>query len=211
MSNKTYEEMFTDFLKFRQSQNIAELTEEFKKIFYGKNDFNTMSDEIGDFYDYYLEEPTRWQSFCAYIEREYPSKDGKKVLDVGCGPLADLSLELKKIGYDVTSIDPRVQEIKELKIIKELFNYQTTEVANYDLIVGLEPCDATEHIIRSAISNNKNFAVSLCAAAHQGIDGQTFDSYKEWYDYLLSLTDNKALFEETTILGKKHMVIRSKK
>jgi len=43
---------------------------------------------------------------------------------------------------------------------------------------------ATEHIIRQALKYNKAFDVLLCAAAHDGLGGEKFESPEAWYKHL---------------------------
>ena len=89
-----------------------------------------------------------------------------------------------------------------------MFDYKKTSILDFDLIVGLEPCDATEHIIRSSMEHSISFAISLCAVEHDGIDGHKFANKEEWYKYLLSLTDEKGIYEEKRILNKSHQIIK---
>lgn len=103
-----------------------------------------------------------------------------------------------------TNIRISNQHLKKAKIttIKKLFccdefskNGVGTDIAKFNIIVGLEPCDATEHIIRQSLKYNKPFEINLCAAPHKGLNGETFRTYKQWYDYLLKISKEILIIE----------------
>lgn len=111
--------------------------------------------------------------------------------------MCHLSHELSSHGYHVTAMDPNIRlSDKEIKAsgfnaVKEKFvcDYIAgqecgTDISQYDLIVGLEPCDATEHIIRQCVEYNKPCMIALCAAAHDGLDGTKFSTPHRWYRHL---------------------------
>lgn len=204
----TLVEKYKNYLQERQSENISEKINEFITFSKGIK-LEKVCDEFIDFYDMLLKKPTRWQAFRRYIETRFPKKQYPSILDVGCGIFAELSLDLVSKGYTVSSIDPKVTEKENLKTIKGLFDFKTTDVSSYNLIVGLEPCDATEHIIRSAILNNKSFCICLCGVPHKNIiTGKIFENRDEWIEYLLKI-DPSIIFEKKTILEKSMSIIRS--
>lgn len=199
---------YRKYLQERKSENISEKINEFINFSKGVK-LTTVHDEFIDFYDIILNKPSRWQAFRRYIETRFPKSDYSSVLDVGCGIFADLSLELISKGYNVSAIDPKVTEIQNLKTIKDLFDFKTTDISSYNLLVGLEPCDATEHIIRSAISNKKAFCICLCGVPHNNIiNGEPFKDLRKWIDYLLNI-DTSIIFEKKIILEKTMGIIRS--
>lgn len=59
--------------------------------------------------------------------------------------------------YIKTRFDPKIESISEITCIKALFDYEKTNIEQFDLIVGQEPCMATEHIVISTILNNKAY------------------------------------------------------
>jgi len=203
-------ESFRKFLITRQSDQIEDKVKDFSDFISGNYKKDIIYDEIVDYYDIVKGEYTRWQSFARYIETRFPKETYPRVLDVGCGPLADLSLSLNEKGYGVTGIDPRVNQINQLKTIRQSFNYLKTDISSYDLIVGLEPCEATEHIIRSSIQSNVPCAIKLCAKAHDSMNGQQFLNKEDWYNYLLSLSNTKGIIEEKKILNKPNIILKIK-
>ena len=201
--------VFRKFLTIRDVENIDDIMADFESYVNGRYTKDVIADSIVDFLDVLCDSPTRWQSFAKYIGKEFPKEQYKRVLDVGCGPLADLSLVLTNMGYETTGIDPRVHEKGRIKLIRRAFDYLKTDVSNFDLIVGLEPCDATEHIVRSSLKNNVPSAISLCAAPHNGIDGRSFGTTNEWYDFLLSLSNSRGQLKEV-VSDKTHMILKIK-
>ena len=179
----------------------------------------TIDDEV---YDFLLSlkvdnRKPREEIFASHITQKYSKIRFRKILDVGAGRMCKLSSVLAKCGYKMYAIDPNIritpQEATRQKISsvsKKLFlcddfapQGKGTNIQNYDLVVGLEPCDATEHIIRQAIKYDKPFEVLLCAAAHSALDGTTFNTYLEWYEHL------KGISPEVQITKKNNSYIAS--
>ena len=179
----------------------------------------TIDDEV---YDFLLslkvdDRKSREDVFASHIVQKYSCIKFRKILDVGAGRMCKLSNVLSRYGYKMYAIDPNIRllpkeagKMKLASISKNRFlcdefasDGKGTNVQNYDLIVGLEPCDATEHIIRQALKYDKPFEVLLCAAAHDALDGKKFKTYQEWYDYL------KGISQEVKIVKKDNSYIAS--
>jgi SAM-dependent methyltransferase len=207
--NNVLTEKFKNYLQNREADDIESKINDFELLITNKYDKNTIADEIVDFYDYIYGRPYRWTAFARYIQTRYSVDRYRNILDIGCGKDAYTSQELLKRGYDVVGIDPRAKEINGLKIIKDYFNCLKTDVSKYDLLVGLEPCEGTEHIIRSALRNDKEFVVIPCYAPHNSIDGKTFKDYQTYHSYLLDIS-NEIMIDEVKILGKTLTVIKRK-
>ena len=160
-------------------------------------------DEVEDFLVWagIYKHKKREDVFKDYIVNKYNVKTYKNVLDVGAGRVCKTSTALGNLGYSVTAIDPNIRlETKELKerkiksIIKRPFvcdeysNGNGTNITRYDLIVGLEPCEASEHIIRQSIKYDKPFDVTLCYQEHRALDGSKFRTPEEWYEHLAKIS-----------------------
>jgi SAM-dependent methyltransferase len=207
--DNTLVEKFKKYLQSREAENIEKKIHDFELLLANKYDKDTVVDEIGDFYDYICGRPFRWTAFARYIQTRYCLDKYKHILDIGCGREAYTSQELLKRGYDVVGIDPKVKEVGCLRVIKGYFNYLLTNVSEYDLLVGLEPCDGTEHIIRSALKNDKEFVVVPCYAPHNSIDGIIFKDYQTYHSYLLKIS-NEIMIDEVKILNKSLTIIKRK-
>ena len=174
------------------------------KVWLNRTNGGVLDDEVYDFLvsKGIVRGTNRHDEFASYINKKYSAIRFKRVLDVGAGRMCHLSGKLSKFGYRVTALDPKIR-INEneargmgINISKRKFYCDYAykrgkgfNVQDYDLIVGLEPCDATEHIIRQAIMYNIPFEVLLCCAPHDGLNGEKFDTYLDWYKHLESISD----------------------
>lgn len=173
-----------------------------------------IEDELYDFLSTLGIVLPRHEKFAKFIISKYPIEKYKEVLDVGAGRLCKLSEYLSSKGYNVTAIDPNIRlkpdeaKKKKIKIINGLFECDTetkkgTDITKYDLIIGLEPCDATEHIIRQCAKYNKHSSILLCATSHDALDGTKFEDEKSWYQYLNDLfpTTSISNIELSTVIS----------
>lgn len=235
MNNKELRNKYKEYLNLRKSKDIDSKMKQFdyymkRRIQAKEGERFIVEDELIDFFDAIDQSVNRFETFARKIRRLYPVKDYPRVLDVGCGVLMNLSLELARYGYEVTGIDPTVltkeelldvrkklvrmkmlqnvreKEMEKITIVKDHFNYKVTNLESYDLIVGLEPCEATEHILRGSLMQNKSCIISLCATAHETLDGTTFENRFLWYDYLKSI-DSKIIQQEIWIQGNHHILM----
>ena len=164
----------------------------------------TVDDEVYDFLidiGIYKKE-RREDEFISYINQKYGIIRFSKILDVGAGRMCKLSQALAKYGNTLYAIDPNIRLLPDearkmgIKTIKKEFfvcdeftkSGRGTNIQNIDYVFGVEPCDATEHIIRQGLKYDKPFDILLCGAPHQGLNGKTFSSYEDWYKYLESIS-----------------------
>ena len=96
------------------------------------------------------------------------------ILEVGSGyipALANLiANEQLKIGKGtITIYEPLLVDMTpkypNMILNKKYFN-KTVDVSQYDLIIGILPCEVTKTIIESACINKKDFYVALCGCVH---------------------------------------------
>ena len=148
-----------------------------------------------------LKAQRREEEFISYLNKKYGKLKFGKILDVGAGRMCKLSEALTRYGNIMYAIDPNIRLereetfFKNLAIKKDKFycdeyakHGKGTLIDRYDHIVGLEPCDATEHIIRQGLKYDKPFDIMLCAAPHKALNGRKFESYVDWYLYLSSIS-----------------------
>lgn len=177
---------------------------------YIENKNVAIDDEVYDFLVQrkLIQSEPREDIFLRYLIKKYGKLENVNILDVGAGRVCSLSRAIANKGANVTAMDTNIrisnQHLKKAKIItiKKLFccdefskNGVGTDIAKFNIIVGLEPCDATEHIIRQSLKYNKPFEINLCAAPHKGLNGETFRTYKQWYDYLLKISKEILIIE----------------
>ncbi len=144
----------------------------------------------------------REQEFVSYLNNKYKNLSFRKILDVGAGRMCKLSVALAKYGCMMHAIDPNIRlSVKEaaalgLKSISTNRFYcdefskngKGTDVAKFTQVVGLEPCDATEHIIRQCLKYDKPFDILLCGTPHRALNGQQFQTYQHWFEYLANIS-----------------------
>ncbi len=116
--------------------------------------------------------PTEESYYYAYLDMLTRIYDiNRNIADIGCGVVPAFSsiLSDKQTKGTVTAFDPRLaypsSNNGKLILKKEEFTYDE-DVTNYDLIIGIMPCDATEVLLRKAIENDKDFFVAMCGCSH---------------------------------------------
>lgn len=165
------------------TKQLNDLEKEIKHL--GKD---LMSDQLLDFLLWSKGLPSRQESFANFVLKKLAKTSYKKILEVGGGRTARLSRIIAKAGYEVTCIDTIIEkEFKSdnLTLIKDMFDYKTFDLSDYDFIIAQEPCDATEHVLLACKAQNKPFYMSLCGVPHKKLSGETPKSCDDWYNYLL--------------------------
>lgn len=96
----------------------------------------------------------------------------------------------KNINIDV--MDPLVyfDNLNKGQVIKEKFT-KDTNVENYDLIIGYNPCGATETVIRKSIEENKEFCIFLCGCCFLP-ENYTERTPENWHKYLYEIAKELA-------------------
>ena len=175
------------------------------------NNTSTIDDEVFDFLVQceLINSESREDYFMKYLLNKYKNLNNKNILDVGAGRICSLSKAIASKGANVTAMDTNIRLTNEtlgkdkIMPIKKLFkcdeyakNGNGTNIVDYNLIVGLEPCDATEHIIRQSLKYEKPFDILLCAAPHKALNGKTFRNYMEWYEHLAGISREVSIIKK---------------
>lgn len=180
---------------------------------YTNNQVGVIRDEVYDFLvqrNLIIAQP-REEKFLKYLTQKYKSLNNMEIMDVGAGRVCPLSRAMAMEGAKVTAIDPNIRldesvlKKENIDLLKRYFQcdqYSTnnigTDINKYDLIVGLEPCDATEHIIRQSLKYDKPFDIRLCTASHKSLDGKEFETYEEWYEHLAKISKDISILNENS-------------
>lgn len=202
--------MLIELAKQYLDENQERYNEQEKKKFLNellqniKGDQNFMYDGVYDFLVHYnlVNGISRHKNFANYITKRYSPTSTRVILDVGAGRLCKLSEILSKKGFNMHAMDPNIRllehEAKKINvhISKNLFlcdefakSKKGTDVSSFDLLVGLEPCIGTEHIIRQGLKYEKPFEVVLCYEAHDALNGKHFNSVDDWFEHLLKISN----------------------
>lgn len=157
------------------------------------NGFTNNNDTINQIYCYLQIAPTRfnyYQEFIKIIQKHF-SLENKKVLEVGAGSLPILAsyLESSALSYDVMDPGIILEDVVGLKgrVIKEKFSL-TTNITDYDLLIGYNPCGATEAMIKNCLKNHKEFIIALCGCAFLP-ESYKKRTNKEWQKYLFQIIE----------------------
>ncbi len=173
--------------------NPNELSEQqFSKIKHELNNpnHNTISDEYYDFKLWYMGFPSRQENFANFIAKRLSKHPNAKILEVGGGRTGRLSRFLSEKGFVMTCIDPKLEisSTSSISFIKEKFEHNKFDLTGYDYVVAQEPCDATEHVVRACLNQNKPFMITLCGVPHKLLSGQTPRTVQDWYNYLVNIS-----------------------
>lgn len=118
----------------------------------------------------YSKDRYRW--FANFISDVYGT-DGN-ILEVGCGIFPALAFYLDELQRrrgkgTITAYDPYLfkGQLGNVKAVRKKFD-EKESLKNYDLIIGMKPCNATSMIIRRANDAIKPFAIIQCDCSHEG-------------------------------------------
>ncbi len=153
--------------------------------------FTNNEDTINQIYcylDLVEDDINPYLGFQKFLDKTFNLKHKKNILEVGSGsiPVLAHSIEKKyKTKVDIQDPITLIANYTKGTIFKENFT-ENTDISNYKLIIGYNPCEASEAIIRNAIKNKKDFSIALCSCCHLP------KYYKEqnpeiWHQYLLDI------------------------
>lgn len=174
-----YIEKYPDFLQ----EEIEE------KIYKGYTNNNDTINQIYCYLNIVSDDINSYKEFINIINNNFVFEN---ILEIGAGTIPVLAkyLEDKKVNVDI--IDPSIifEDLINGNVKKEKFD-SNTKVDKYDLLIGYNPCRATEDIIINAIRNKKDFCIALCGCCFLP------DSYIErtpesWHKYLFELAEKEA-------------------
>lgn len=157
-----------------------------EKLFNGYTNNNDTINQIYCYLNIVNDNINSYKEFIKIIKKHFDKNIN--ILEVGAGTIPILAKYLETERYTVDIIDPNIifDNITHGKITKDHFN-RKTDISNYDLIIGYNPCKATEDIIRNSIKLKKDFCIALCGCCFLP------ESFKErnpkiWHEYLINLT-----------------------
>ena len=110
------------------------------------------------------------------------------ILEIGGGfvPAFAKKISEKQQSGSVSVMDPLliVNQHGNLRLYKENFS-DKTDVSNFKLLVGIEPCGATIPMIKSANKNDLDLYMMLCGCTHfEDVYRYTVITYESWLHYI---------------------------
>lgn len=212
---------------FFENFHYDDMSKRYIRMHFGKYDKifsnTTLIKQVSAYLNLLKDEQNIYYQMAKYILSIYGYD--KNILEVSCGHLPMLSYymerEIKINGgkSTITVCDPLLVPNKfgSLKLVKDEFN-EEMDISDYELIVGLFPCEATRSILKKSILNDKEFFVALCSCLH--IDEETMyyskgniPTYQDQFDSLKNLAmhqeNNGFIVTNEDVL--KCPILRSKK
>ena len=145
-----------------------------------------LTHKIGDFYGEHLNR----------INRRFGLD--KNILEIGSGYMPAFAHKVaayqQKIEKGTITIYEPLLIVDEpkypnMKLYKEEFTKETP-IQDYDLLVGILPCEATTLILEQAIANDKDFYVAMCGCNHS----TTRSMYRQPIDFYQQYVINKTKY-----------------
>jgi SAM-dependent methyltransferase len=102
------------------------------------------------------------------IRKEFPKRDFPRVADIAGGD-GRMAKRLTKAGYRVTVIDPEEsvdRRYRKIHVLRRKFLVKDAE--NFDLLVALSPCGASQKAIRAAKRKPIVFVPCICRSVWPG-------------------------------------------
>lgn len=172
----------------------------------------TISDQCLDYQLWCQGLKSRQELFADYLAESLAGRRIKTILEVGGGRSGRLSRLLAERGYHMTCMDPKleIEDGPSVRAVREMFDYRATSLTGYDLVIGQEPCEAAEHIVRACLAQNIPFIVALCGTPHILISGEQPEDVWQWYHYLGEIDRERTEMKIVKLYGDiRAMVIRS--
>ena len=131
-----------------------------------------------------------YEAFIGEIDNQFNIKNNH-IVEVGGGRFPRLAkrISLKQDLGTITVYDPRLdrEEKSTDKMILKRENFtKDKSLKEFDLIVGLMPCQGINPLLDAAISNNKDFMVWFCEGGPHGDYYDYFEDDYEWFDSTMS-------------------------
>lgn len=127
--------------------------------------------QIAQFYKEYgvLDEHSdMYKAFVDIIKHNHPNLSDMTILDVCGGMVPQLGRELAKEAKHVMVVDRNMvyknnpDNLEPIQMRIESYR----DLPTADMVVGLLPCEATQHIIDYSVCNKKDFIIALCGCMH---------------------------------------------
>lgn len=192
MPTKEDYQKFKEFLiKYEKDYNqtmIEFIKKNFENGLYSKE----ICDVLKQVYAYLSilpEERNIYKKCLDIINKEYGFE--QNILEIGAGAIPILSMYIDQIQHDgtITAFDKYLvpNKLGNIKIHKRNFT-EKDSVKNYDLVVGVYPCEASYLIIKKASEENKDMFLLACDCTHFSSGYLQFNmpDLDDWHDYLYS-------------------------
>jgi len=157
------------------------------KLFLGYTNNNDTINQIYCYLNLVNDNINAYKGFIKILEDNFDLNNN--ILEIGAGTIPILAKYLndKKINVDILEPNIIFDNLTIGRVIKKKFD-EKTNIEKYDLLIGYNPCGATEDIIRTAINSNKDFCIALCGCCFLPKKYKN-RTPEEWHDYLLGIAN----------------------
>lgn len=155
-----------------------------ERLLHGFTNNNDIINQIYCYLELIKDEINPYKEFIKITKKYF--KINCNILEVGSGYIPILAKYLEN-DAKVTMMDPKIifRDYAKGTIKNESFTLNTN-LDKYDLIIGYNPCEATESMIRNAITNQKDFAIATCGCCYLPIDYPN-RTKENWHKYLIRI------------------------
>lgn len=150
----------------------------------------------------------RFRKFAELISYHFPNRE-QRIADVASGN-GSLQQELRQRSFiNIISWDKRRRNAKGRPGYRyKLFNWRCDE--KYDLVIGMHPDEATDHIIMYAVRNNIPFVVCPCCIKPSAYIYNDKSNFELWVEHLKRLARGFIITEHYLRIDGKNLVLIGK-
>lgn len=147
----------------------------------------------------------RFSKFVDLIAYQFPNRD-IRIADVASGN-GGLQQELRQRKYtNIISWDKRKRNAKNRGIYK--YGYFTKDCKEkYDLVIGMHPDEATDHIIMFCVKNKVPFVICPCCVKPSAIQYNGSSDFDSWVKHLEHLASDFSISHHYLKITGKNLVL----
>ena len=150
----------------------------------------------------------RFDVFASFVATQFPNKN-LKIADVAGGK-GYLALALREQGYrDITIIDPKRRLKKKVNHRATFLAIPFTETLDrrFDLVLGMHPDEATDHIIRYSVKHGSPFVVCPCCIKPSAVAYWGSAKFHLWIAHLKRMAVGFSIREYLLKMSGKNLVL----
>lgn len=192
-----------DYQKFKEFINKYGKNYDPVILDYITNEFGSKSDVLCQIYAK-LGMLSDYENYYLHFAQSVIEKYGRStnIIEIAGGyypVFAEYVSKMQSSKGSITVYDPKlvVNNLKGVKLCREDFTSKVS-LDNYDVVVGINPCDATDIFVKQVVEYRKQFYLAMCSCE------ETLSKFQYYVDMLVKL-DNLDL----TILLPENFEFRS--
>ncbi len=201
MITKEAYERFKEFLlQYEQDYNpvLLDIIKKNFKTGINSKDITDVLKQVYVYLDILPEEQNTYKMCLNIIKEEYGLE--QDILEIGAGaiPILSIYIENEQKKGTITAYDKNLvpNSLGKIKIYKQNFT-KNDSTKNYDLVIGIYPCEASSLVIEKASEENNDMFLLSCDCTHFSNEylRSNYAEIDDWHNYLYNLArlryDNK--------------------